>query len=55
MSAPKPSSEKSNDEFIPKNKVFLQIGRTNLYVYPSITPEMSNNERSLSFNINKTA
>jgi hypothetical protein len=55
MSAPKPSSEKSNDEFIPKNKVFLQIGRTNLYVYPSITPEMSNNERSLAFNINKTA
>ena len=51
----KPSTEKSDDEFIPKDKFFLQIGRTNLYVYPSITPEMGNDERSLAFNINKTA
>ena len=55
MSSSKASSKQSNDEFIPKDKVFLQIGRTNLYVYPSITPEMSNDERSLAFNINKTA
>ena len=55
MSSSKPSTEKSEDEFVPKHKVFLQIGRTNLYVYPSITPEMSNDERSLAFNINKTA
>jgi hypothetical protein len=43
------------DKFIPKKKVIVQIGRTNLYVYPTVTADMSDDERSLAFNINKTA
>jgi hypothetical protein len=43
------------DKFIPKKKVIVQIGRTNLYVYPTVTADMTDDERSLPFNINKTA
>jgi hypothetical protein len=41
--------------FAPKKKVLVQIGKVNLFVYPDVTPDMGNNERSLSFSINKTA
>jgi hypothetical protein len=43
------------EDFVPKKKVVVQINKTNLYVYPDVTPEMGDNERSLAFNINKTA
>jgi hypothetical protein len=43
------------EDFVPKKKVLVQINKTNLYVYPNVTPEMGDNERSLAFNINKTA
>jgi hypothetical protein len=43
------------EDFVPEKKVLVQINKTNLYVYPNVTPEMGNNERSLAFNINKTA
>jgi hypothetical protein len=42
-------------DFVPKKKVLVQINKTNLYVYPDVTPEMGDNGRSLAFNINKTA
>jgi hypothetical protein len=43
------------EDFVPKKKVLVQINKTNLYIYPDVTPEMGDNERSLAFNINKTA
>jgi hypothetical protein len=43
------------EDFVPKKKVLVQINKTNLYVYPDVIPEMGDNERSLAFNINKTA
>jgi hypothetical protein len=41
--------------FVPKKKVTLTHGRTHLNVYPDITNDMGDHERSLAFNINKTA
>jgi hypothetical protein len=43
------------EDFVPKKKVLVQINKTNLYVYPDVTPKMGDNERSLTFAINKTA
>jgi hypothetical protein len=44
------------EDFVPpKKKVLVQINKTNLYVYPDVTPKMGDNKRSLTFNINKTA
>jgi hypothetical protein len=43
------------EDFVPKKKVLVQINKTNLYMYPNVTPGMGNNERSLVFNFNKTA
>jgi hypothetical protein len=54
---PSPLKRKAIDhieDFVPKKKVLVQINKTNLYVYPDVTPEMGDNERSLAFNINKT-
>ena len=61
MASPAPAKRQSSDilhiedKFIPKKKVIVQIGRTNLYVYPTVTADMTDDERSLAFNINKTA
>ena len=41
--------------FVPKKKKPLTYGKTTLHVYPDITHDMGNHERSLAFNINKTA
>jgi hypothetical protein len=44
-----------SQSFIPKKKVIFTHGKTTINVYPDITTDMGDHERSLAFNINKTA
>ena len=61
MATPSPSKRQSSDTLliqdkcIPKKKAIVQIGHTNLYVYPTVTADITDDKRSLAFNINKTA
>jgi hypothetical protein len=41
--------------FIPKKKEVRNYGRVNLMLYPDITSEMTDQERSLAFQINSEA
>ena len=44
-----------NQSFIPKKKVTHHHGRLTLQLYPDITNEMMDPERTYAFNINKQA
>jgi hypothetical protein len=41
--------------FIPKDTVALNLGKHTIYVYPSVTEDMSYSERSYAFMLNKSA
>ena len=47
----------SNNEaaFVPKDNIPISLGKSTVYLYPSITPEMTYHEKTFGFMVTKSA